>query len=198
MLCLLTKTNQNSGGGTPSLNDGVKNICNYNSLQAGGIGFGFEEFGIKYLGNDGGRASAFCAGGGGGAGGKGGDGLPGKPSDGANYTCLNVTGGIGVDLGDVVGTDYGSPGGWFGGGGCHWKDEYLNCRNVPGGGGSRGIDFKSGRNNTGGGGIGCGGAGAPDTTCEIEELGGGKFIQYGARGGSGVAFVVFSRCPCNT
>jgi hypothetical protein len=165
-------------------------------LQAGGIGFGDEEFGIKYLGNDGGRASAWCAGGGGGAGGKGDDGLPGVLTE-SNYTCLNATGGIGVDLGLIVGTDYGSPGGWFGGGGCQWKDEYLNCRNVPGGGGSRGIDFKSGRNNTGGGGMGCGGGGSPDVTCEVEDLGDNKYIQYGARGGSGVAFVVFSRCPCN-
>lgn len=169
-------------------------------MQAGGIGFGFEEFGIKYLGNDGGRASAFCAGGGGGAGGKGGDGLPGKPSDGANYTCLNVTGGIGVDLGDVVGTDYGSPGGWFGGGGCQWKDDTTQyCKDVPGGGGAYGVDFKSGRNNTGGGGMGCGGGpfGA-NMTCELGyDVAGDKYIQYGARGGSGVAFVVFSRCPCN-
>ena len=165
-------------------------------MQAGGIGFGVEEFGIKYLGNDGGRASAFCAGGGGGAGGKGVDGLPGFPLE-ANFTCQNVTGGIGVDLGHVVGTDCGSPGGWFGGGGCQWQDHHLYCRNVPGGGSSFGVDFKSGRNNTGGGGMGCLGAGSVDVTCEVEDLENGKFIQYGARGGSGVAFVVFSRCPCN-
>ena len=66
---------------------------------------------------------------------------------------------------------------------------------AKGGGGYFGGGNKQGKPNTGGGGKGCFGESNYGGTCEF-ELVGGNIRTWGSRGGSGVFFIVFDKCPC--
>ena len=176
-------------------------MCNYGGFQYGGDSF-------AYQGNSGGDGAEWCAGGGGGAGEKGDNGS--DSAQGFLDDCFGDKGGEGIYLGDIVGTDYGYPGGWFAGGG-NPSGSLLN--RTKGGGGSRATylepdtySIKTGAENTGGGGMGClgtlGSVPAPKEailTCHIALIPnqGGVFDAWGGNGGSGILFIVFDLCPCS-
>ena len=183
-------------------------MCNYDGFQYGGDSF-------AYQGNSGGDGAEWCAGGGGGAGEEGDDGSEG-PLD-----CERDKGGEGIYVGNIVGTDYGQPGGWFAGGG---NPSHLGLEHNKGGGGSKvpwGTDFssKNGAENTGGGGVSCAGSDnaldrpklVANRTCITGPAPGkgpgptpppgpgseGDFYTWGSNGGSGILFIVFDLCPCS-
>ena len=68
---------------------------------------------------------------------------------------------------------------------------------AKGGGGYFGGGNKQGKPNTGGGGKGCYGGSNYGGTCEFKTIGGNVSTEtWGSRGGSGVFFIVFDKCPC--
>ncbi len=144
--------------------------------------------------------SEVCPGGGGGAGAPGSDG---DSTAGAISDCKLGTGGEGVYLGDIVGDDYGSPGGWFAGGG-HPGFSFLN--RTRGGGGSFGPVNKNTVDGTGSGGFGCEGNTFEEkdvpAACNYQYVrstnsGAAVLNKWGGNGGSGIVFIVFETCPCN-
>ena len=184
--CSFPTDGGSGGGGTP----GAEGECNYNVNQDGGITIGINQ---GHAGGNGGIT--YCPGGGGGAGG------PGTDGNLVSNNCLGGTGGDGIYLGDLVGTDYGVPGGWFAGGGAGSSSDMGTPGSKGGGGYYGGADNsgyrgnKVGKANTGGGGMGCSGGQFYGATCMFDAS--GNTETWGADGGSGILFIVFDKCPCN-